>query len=86
MFAFAMMGWLFWSGVLLWAGMRRAGEGAHIGGLWPGWVWGWAWVGPALLGVVYVIVARRKIRGSADRGRAADKVIAEEEVTSVGGR
>lgn len=73
-FFFAALGWLFWSGVLLWVGARRSGEGALVWGVWPGWVWGWAWVGPAVLGGMYVLVVRGKIRKSADGWRAADKV------------
>lgn len=73
-FAFAAMGWVFWSAVLLWVGARRSGEDAHLFGVWPGWVWGWSWVGPVALGAAYVLVARGKIRRSTDSVRAADKV------------
>lgn len=66
--AAAALGWLFWSGVLLYVGAMRAGEA------WPAWVSPAAAVGPALLAVAFAVFAWNKARITVDQRRAADKL------------
>lgn len=66
--ALAVSGWLFWSGVLLWVGWRRAG------GLWPEGVGATGAVIVALLAAAFVAIAYRKARSTSSRRRAAEKI------------
>ncbi len=62
------VGWLFWSGVLLYAGYRRTG------GLWPEWVSPWAAVGPGVLALLFIVLAVLKARQAGSGPRAAEKL------------
>ncbi len=64
----AAVGWMFWSGVLLYVGWHRAGT------LWPDWVLPSAAIGPALLAIGFAVFAWNKARVTADPMRAAEKL------------
>ena len=66
--ALAVSGWIFWSGVLLWVGWRRAG------GLWPEGVGATGAIIVALLAGTFVFIAHRKARSTTSRRRAAEKI------------
>ncbi|USN98021.1 MAG: UbiA family prenyltransferase [Phycisphaeraceae bacterium] len=72
----ALLGWVFWSGVLIWVGLRRADPSAEglLAKLWPDWVG----VGGAILvlacAVVFVFVAGRRIRTLGYGQRTAEKI------------
>jgi hypothetical protein len=66
--AIAGLGWVFWSSVLLWVGLRRGGD------LWPVWASGWSAVWILALAGAYGWVAWWKVRRSRSRARAAEKV------------
>ncbi len=66
--AAAGLGWVFWSGVLLWIGIRRGGD------LWPDWASPWAVLWILALVAAYAWVAWWKVRHSRSRARAAEKV------------
>ncbi len=68
MLGLAATGWLFWSGVLLYVGWRRAGT------LWPEWVSPIAAVGPGLLAAGFAVFVWNKVRVTADPARAAEKI------------
>lgn len=61
------LGWLFWSGVLLYVGWLR-------GGLWPVWVRPTAAIGPVLLALGFLAFAWNKLRVTSNPQRAADKL------------
>jgi 4-hydroxybenzoate polyprenyltransferase len=65
----AVVGWCFWSGVLLWFQWRRAG-----GHVWPEWVNPWAAVWPAALALLFALVAWRKVLRYGPGARAAEKI------------
>ena len=65
---FAMiLGWVVWSGVLIYAGHRR-------GGIWPRWVDWKIIVGPVVLALLFVWYGRRKVKKTQSRYRAAEKL------------
>jgi 4-hydroxybenzoate polyprenyltransferase len=66
----AVVGWAFWSGVILWLQWRRT-AGA---GLWPGWVNPWAWVWPAALAALFALVSYRKVLRFGPGARSAEKM------------
>lgn len=67
----AVTGWAFWSAVMLGSGWWRA---RGHGGLWPEWVHSSCVIAPAVLIVLFVIYAWRKVRVHGMTSRAADKV------------
>jgi len=64
----AAIGWLFWSGVLLYVGTMRAGA------IWPDWVYPTAAIGPMLLALGFIAFAWNKLRLTPNTPRAADKL------------
>lgn len=78
----ATLGWLFWSGVILWLQWSRdeapatgwGGVLPPIASLWPDWVSPAAAVGPAVLAVLFVIGAWDKVRRLGPGPRAAEKI------------
>lgn len=68
MLAFAGAGWVFWSGVLLYVGLVRAG------GLWPEFVRPYAGVPPLLLALGFIVFAWNKARRTKDPLHAAEKL------------
>lgn len=67
----ALLGWALWSVVLLSLGLSRQ-DGDRL--LWPQWVSPWAGVLPALLAVIFVVMAARRVRSLGPTPRAAEKV------------
>jgi hypothetical protein len=67
----AFLGWVFWSGAILWLQWRRAGGDDP---LWPDWVPRWAWVWPATFALLYILVAWRKVLRYGPGPRAAEKI------------
>ncbi len=61
-------GWAVWSCVLFTAAYRR-------GGIWPDWVEPAAAIGPAVLALLFVWYAMRKVRKTPSRTRAAEKLV-----------
>jgi hypothetical protein len=72
----AVAGWAFWSAVLLYAQAPdpAAGMRGAFRHLWPEWVPRSAAIGPAVLAVLFAVVAWRKTRGSRSGVQAAEKV------------
>lgn len=68
MIAPAVLGWAFWSAVLLYVGHRR------VGGWWPEWLNWQAVVAPVCLALLFALFAWRKIAATQDRQRAAEKL------------
>ncbi len=66
------VGWLFWTGLMLWQSAARNEPG---GGVWPAWVSPWAWLGPAGVVVVLAAVCWRKTRALGPGPRLADKLL-----------
>jgi hypothetical protein len=69
--AAAVLGWLFWSGVILWMQWRRDPPPRTI---WPDWVPLWAAAWPTGLVVAFAIVAWGKVKRYGANARAAEKV------------
>ncbi len=71
----AALGWIVWSGLILWLGWARSAplEGTTRA-VWPSWVPLTAAIGPAILGVGFVILAIRRTRQYGFGPRAADKI------------
>jgi hypothetical protein len=70
----ACLGWMFWSGMLLWQQWKLsapAGEGRRV---WPEWVPIEAIAWPAALGLLFVLVAWRRVRRHGSGPRAAEKI------------
>jgi hypothetical protein len=67
----AIVGWAFWSAVMLYAGWWRARD---QGGLWPAWVLPRAAIGPAVLVVLFAVTIWRKVRVHGRGPRAAEKI------------
>lgn len=67
----AVIGWAFWSAVMLYAGWWRARD--H-GGLWPDWVMPRAAIGPAILVALFAITMWWKVRVHGRGPRAAEKI------------
>lgn len=65
------VGWAFWSGVLLVLAWRRVGEG---GGPWPSWVPPGAALWPAVLAGAFVLLVARRVRQYGPGPRAAEKI------------
>lgn len=70
----AVLGWAFWTGVMLYAGWRRSGADGSERELWPAWVSGWAAVPPLVLATVFVVLAWRRVRVHGPGPRAAEKI------------
>lgn len=71
----AVVGWAFWSGVLLslqWERLR--GGDTALGGLWPWWVPARAAIAPAALALLFVIAGAVKVRQYGRGQRSADKI------------
>jgi len=64
----ATLGWVFWSGLLLYVGTNRAGS------VWPDFVKPTAAIGPVLLAALYAVLSWRRVRQIGGGPRAADKV------------
>ncbi len=64
-------GWVFWSGVILFFGWSRNRD---AGGLWPDWVSPQAILGPAVLIVLFIIFAWRRVAKARPGTRAAEKI------------
>jgi hypothetical protein len=64
----ATLGWVFWSGVLLYIGASRAGA------VWPEYVRPVAAIGPLALAAIYAFLSWRRVRQIGVGPRAADKV------------
>jgi hypothetical protein len=79
---FAVCGWAFASGVLLWLGSIRASADTVDGAasspplltIWPGWVSPTAAIGPALLVVAFALLVARRVKKLGVGPRAAEKV------------
>ena len=69
--AFALLGWLVASAVLLWVGSRRAGEEPAI---WPAWIDPTVAVWPGLVALAYAVLAVRRLRKLGPGPRAAEKI------------
>ncbi|MBX3359515.1 MAG: UbiA family prenyltransferase [Phycisphaeraceae bacterium] len=69
--AAAAAGWLFWSAVMLYAGWLRC---RNSGGVWPEWVPVRAALGPAVLSLLFAVMAYRKVRTYGSNPRAAEKI------------
>jgi 4-hydroxybenzoate polyprenyltransferase len=67
----AIAGWAFWTFVMFSAGWWRE---RHHGGLWPEWVQPTTAIGPALLILLFALMAWQKVRVHGMTARAADKV------------
>lgn len=67
----SIVGWVFWSAVMLGVGYWRSRE--H-GGLWPEWVRPRAAVGPAILAALFAVWAWRKATKHGRGPRAAEKI------------
>lgn len=68
---FAIVGWVFWSAVLIQRG-RDADTG--LAGFWPDWVSPLSGIGAAILALLFIIYAARKVAVLGAGQRAADKV------------
>lgn len=64
----ATLGWVFWSGLLLYVGANRAGS------VWPDFVRPTAAIGPVILAGLYAALSWRRVRQLGGGPRAADKV------------
>jgi len=75
-FVFAVIGWIFASGVLLWLGLRRSAgmNGGHERAVWPEWVPLSAAIAPALLAVWFVIFVTSRVRATGIGPRSAEKL------------
>lgn len=71
----ALLGWMSWSALILGVGWARSAEGGEgLRRLWPDWVPPTAAVGPAVLGIVFLVLAARRMRQFGFGPRAADKI------------
>lgn len=66
--ALAVLGWLFWSGVVLAIGARRDG-------LFPDWLPPTAFLGPVILAALFAAFAVLKVRTASSPAAAADKLV-----------
>lgn len=69
--AAAVIGWAFWSMVLIWLQFSRQGSPRT---LWPAWINPWAAAWPAGLVVVFAIVAWAKVKRYGRNPRSAEKI------------
>lgn len=74
--AAASAGWVFWSGLLIWLGARRAAPGREGPGdlLWPDWVGFGGAVLVVLCAGLFVFVAARRVRTLGSGQRTAEKI------------
>ncbi len=75
----AFIGWVFWTGVILWLQWRRsspAPPGADLSerSLWPEWVEPTAWIWPAALALLFILVSWRKVLRYGAGPRSAEKI------------
>lgn len=64
----AIVGWAFWSGVVLFVGWRR-------GGLFPDWIPLTTFLGPIVLALLFAGFATLKVRSASSPASAADKLV-----------
>lgn len=70
----AIVGWVFWSGVLLAVSAARSGDASQAGNLWLDWAPPYAWLWPAGLAVLFALVAIRKGKAAGGGARGAEKI------------
>ena len=71
---FAIAGWVFWSGLILWIGWQRCGGGGSAMCWWPDWVDPTVAIWPALLVVVFVLLSLRAVHLYGGGPRAAERI------------
>jgi hypothetical protein len=69
----ALLGWAFWSAAILWLQWER-GKSGDGGAIWPSWVEPTAWIWPAALVVLFVLVSWRRVLHYGPGPRAAEKI------------
>jgi hypothetical protein len=70
----AFAGWIFWSGAILWLQWQRAAPASLPRSLWPQWVDPSAWIWPAALAALFVLVSWRKVLRYGAGVRSAEKI------------
>lgn len=70
----ALLGWVFWSGVLVWLAARRSGEEGVSAALWPDWVGPGGPIAVLALAGLFVVVALRRVKELGMGPRTAEKI------------